>query len=279
MLVRTLLYALAAAALSAASASAQIIDYAKYPDLAGQWRPIGGPGRFDISKPFGRGQQAPLTAEYEAIFEANLKDQAAGGQGTTSTYKCLSPGMPRVTNAYGETEFIITPDTTYILMDHILDDRRVFTDGRDWPAALEPSLLGYSIGKWIDSKGSGNYDVLAVETRGFRGPRVFDGSGLPLHEDNQTIVKERIFIDSADPGIAHDEVTVIDHALTRPWTVMKNYRRVADPRPLWTEEYCEYNNHVLIGTEHYVLSADGLLMPAQKDQPPPDLRYFKQTQK
>ena len=224
MLARTLLCIIAATALSA-TAGAQIIDYSKYPDLGGQWRPIGGPGRFDISRPAARGQQAPLTAEYQAVFEANLKDQAAGGQGTTSTYKCLSPGMPRVTNAYGETEFIITPDTTYILMDHILDDRRIFTDGRDWPAELEPTLLGYSIGKWIDSKGAGHNDVLEVETRGFRGPRVFDGSGLPLHEDNQTIVKERIFVDKADPQVAHDEVTVIDHALTRPWTVMKNYRR------------------------------------------------------
>ena len=274
MLARTLLCVIAAAAFSA-SAGAQIIDYAKYPDLNGQWRPIGGPGRFDMSKPGGRGQQAPLTAEYQAIFEANLKDQAAGGQGTTSTYKCLSPGMPRVTNAYGETEFLITPDTTYILMDHILDDRRIFTDGRGWPAELEPTLLGYSIGKWIDRKGDGHYDVLEAETRGFRGPRAFDGSGLPLHEDGQTIVKERIFVDTADREVAHDEVTVIDHALTRPWTVTKNYRRVAEPRPLWTEEYCENNNHVVIGNEHYVLSADGLLMPAQKDQPPPDLRYFR----
>ena len=267
------------AALSTASASAQIFDTAKYPDLRGQWRPIGGPGRFDMSKPAGRGQQAPLTAQYQAIFEANLKDQAEGGQGTTSTYKCISPGMPRVTNAYGEVEFIITPDTTYILQDHILDDRRIFTDGRNWPAELEPTLLGYTIGKWIDSKGSGRYDVLEAETRGFRGPRVFDGSGLPLHEDGQTIVRERIFVDQADANVAHDEVSVIDHALTRPWTVMKNYRRDPNPRPFWTEEYCENNNHVFIGKEHYVLSADGLLMPAQKDQPPPDLRYFKPAAK
>jgi len=267
------------AALSTASASAQIFDTAKYPNLQGQWRPIGGPGRFDMSKPAGRGQQAPLTAEYQAIFEANLKDQAEGGQGTTSTYKCISPGMPRVTNAYGEVEFIITPDTTYILQDHILDDRRIFTDGRNWPAELEPTLLGYTIGKWIDSKGSGRYDVLEAETRGFRGPRVFDGSGLPLHEDGQTIVRERIFVDQADANVAHDEVSVIDHALTRPWTVMKNYRRDPNPRPFWTEEYCENNNHVFIGKEHYVLSADGLLMPAQKNQPPPDLRYFKPAAK
>jgi hypothetical protein len=267
------------AGLSTASASAQIFDTAKYPNLQGQWRPIGGPGRFDMSKPAGRGQQAPLTAEYQAIFEANLKDQAEGGQGTTSTYKCISPGMPRVTNAYGEVEFIITPDTTYILQDHILDDRRIFTDGRNWPAELEPTLLGYTIGKWIDSKGSGRYDVLEAETRGFRGPRVFDGSGLPLHEDGQTIVRERIFVDQADANVAHDEVSVIDHALTRPWTVMKNYRRDPNPRPFWTEEYCENNNHVFIGKEHYVLSAGGLLMPAQKDQPPPDLRYFKPAAK
>ena len=35
----------------------------------------------DPSKPFGHGQQAPLTAEYQAIFEANLADLAAGGEG------------------------------------------------------------------------------------------------------------------------------------------------------------------------------------------------------
>src|SRR3984893_16208574 len=226
MLDRDLLGAAALpASICISTASTRAWDDAKYPDLKGQWRPIGGPGRFDISKPAGRGQQAALTAEYQAVFEANVVDQAAGGQGTTPTYKCLSPGMPRVTNGYGEMEFIITPDTTYILVDHILDDRRIFTDGRDWPAELEPTLLGYSIGKWIDTNGSGRYDVLEVETRGFKGPRAFDSSGIPLHHDNRTIVKERIYLDAADRDVFHDQVTVFDHALTRPWTVIKNYRR------------------------------------------------------
>ncbi len=122
--------------------------------------------------------------------------------------------------------------------------------------------------------------MLEVETRGFRGPRSFDASGLPLHADNETVVKERIYIDKSDPDIAHDEVTVIDHALTRPWTVMKNYRRSADPYPTWSEENCgESNNHVTVANEDYMLSADGLLMPTRKDQAPPNLRYFKQTQK
>jgi hypothetical protein len=280
MLYRDLLGAIALSGLVGlwvSNSGAQIFDYSRYPNFKGQWRPIGGPGRFDISKPAGRGQQAPLNAESQAIFEANVADQAAGGQGTTPTYRCISPGMPRVTNGYGEIEFIIAAETTYIRVDHILDDRRIFTDGRDWPRNLEPTLLGYSIGKWIDNEGSGHYDVLEVETRGFRGPRAFDASGLPLHKDNQTVVKERIFMDTSDPNVAHDEVTVVDHALTRPWTVMKNYRRSSVPQPYWTEEYCEDNNHVVIGNEDYMLSADGLLMPAKKGQRPPDLRYFKQT--
>jgi len=264
-----------AAVLCATTAPTWGWDDAKYPDMKGQWRAIGGPGRFDISKPGGRGQQAPLTAEYQAVFEANLVDQASGGQGTTPTYKCISPGMPRVTNGYGEMEFVITPDTTYILVDHIQDDRRIYTDGRNWPAELEPTLLGYSIGHWVDTAGSGHYDVLEVETRGFRGPRSFDASGIPLHQDGETVVKERIYLDKADPNVAHDEVTVYDHALTRPWMVTKNYRRSPQAQPNWTEEYCEDNNHVSIGKDDYMLSADGLLMPAKKDQPPPDLRYFK----
>jgi hypothetical protein len=75
-------------------------------------------------------------------------------------------------------------------------------------------------------------------------------------------------------------MTVIDHALTRPWVVTKNYRRDPDPRPFWREYVCaENNSHVQLGKEVYYLSADGLLMPAKKDQPPPDLRYFNQSRK
>src|SRR3981081_3566852 len=226
MLDRSLMGAIAlVSALGAAMIEARAFDDTKYTDLKGQWRPIGGPMRFDTNKPWGQGQQAPLIPEYQAIFEANLVDQAAGGQGTTPTFTCISPGMPRVTNGYGQMEIVITPETTHILVQHIHDNRRIFTDGRSWPAEIEPSLLGYSIGKWIDTTGTGRYDVLEVETRGFKGPRAFDSSGIPLHHDNATIVKERIYSDAADRNVVHDEVTVLDHALTRPWTVNKKYRR------------------------------------------------------
>src|SRR5213080_3648232 len=107
MLHRSVLAAIALlglAGLWVSETNAQVFDYSRYPNFKGQWRPIGGPGRFDISKPAGRGQEAPLNPEYQAIFEANVVDQRSGGQGTTPTYRCISPGMPRVTNGYGELE-------------------------------------------------------------------------------------------------------------------------------------------------------------------------------
>ena len=79
--------------------------------------------------------------------------------------------------------------------------RRIYTDGRDWPKQSEPSFMGYSIGKWIDTDADGRYDLLEVETRGLKGPRVFDATGIPLHADNETIVKERIYLDKANPNL------------------------------------------------------------------------------
>ena len=253
---------------------------ASYPDLKGQWRPVGDPSRFDPGKGAGLAQQAPLTAEYQALFEANLRDHAAGAPGPPQANACISPGMPRVANSYGPMEVIVTPRSTHITVEHINDNRRIYTDGRPWPAELEPTALGYSIGTWIDADGDGRYDVLEVETRGFAGSRTFDDSGIPLHADDESVVKERIYLDRSDANVFHDEVTVIDHALTKPWTVTKSYRRAPDREPRWREVVCaETNNHLAIGKQDYLVSPDGRLMPTRQDQPPPDLRYFNRDRK
>jgi hypothetical protein len=260
---------------------ARIFDESKYPDWRGQWSRLpvtglrGNPS-WDPNKSEGRAQEAPLTTEYQAKLEASLADQAAGGAGLDRDLICMTAGMPRMMNLYSTMEIVITLDQTYILMSTFNDTRRIFTDGRDWPADMPLSYAGYSIGKWIDLDGDGRYDVLEVETRGFRGMRTLDSTSIPLHADNQTIVKERIYSDKANPNIMHDEITIIDNAFTRPWTVTKDYRRGAQGQPVWRESECiETNSHVLIANEHYMISWDGLLMPAKKDQAPPDLRYFE----
>jgi hypothetical protein len=261
------------AALWIGAGSAQAFDESKYPDLKGQWQRVGAPRWAEPST-------APLTAEYRAVFEANLKDKATGGQGRDPTSSCLPPGMPRVMNVYEPMEIVVTPHTTHMLMQHIHDSRRIFTDGRDWPQGVEPTFAGYSIGTWIDQDGDGRYDLLLVETRDMKGPRAYDSTGLPLHEDNKTVIKERISLDKTNPNTLYDEITVTDNALTHPWTVTKKYVREPKKDPVWRETVCaEGNQHVVIGKENYFLSADGLLMPAKKGQAPPDLRYFQKAQK
>ena len=267
-----------AAVLGMASVNARAHDESKYPDWGGQWRrPTGIGNQWDTSRPPRQGQ-APLTPEYQAIYEANLKDQAEGGQGTDPTFTCIPDGMPRAMNVIFPMEIVIMPKTTYMMIEYLSMLRRVYTDGRDWPKDSEPAFMGYSIGKWIDQDGDGRYDLLEIETRNLKGPRAFDASGIPLHKDNQTIVKERLYLDKADPDILHNDVTTIDNALTRPWIVTKKYLRVRDP--IWIEAICaEGNEHVRIGKDYYMISADGHLMPAKKGQAPPDLRYFNQVQK
>jgi len=253
---------------------AKAFDDASYPDLAGGWFGMGG-GNHDSSKPSGLRQQAPLTPEYQKILEASLADQANGGQGENPGYRCASHAMPRVMIANVPLQFLILPETTYVLIERLSQVRRIHTDGRNWPAQLRHSSLGYSIGKWIDEDGDGRYDVLEVETRAIKGPHVYDSSGMPFHRDERAIVKERIRLDKTNSNVLRNEITTIDNALTRPWTVTRSYRRHRDYR--WSEYTCVADNqHVIIGKEDYFMSGDGSLMPVRKDQNPPDLRYFDQ---
>ena len=261
--------------------SAQAFDDSKYPNLKGQWerfvvRGVPGQPSHDQTKGWGELQGAPLTPEYQKIFEENVKEQDAGGLGLGADHaRCVAAGMPFMMVAFRPLEFIVTPETTYIIIADYDPLRRVFTDGRDWPKEIEPTFQGYSIGKWIDTDGDGKYDVLEVETRGFKGPRIYEIRGLPLHRDNQSVFKERFYLDKNDPNLLHDEITVIDNALTRPWTVDKRYVRNPDLRADWPESICpEYNAMVVIGGDNFFLSADGLLMPSRKGQLPPDMKYF-----
>ncbi|HLH98969.1 MAG TPA: hypothetical protein VKW08_27990 [Xanthobacteraceae bacterium] len=273
---RVMLWASAmAATLAAAAPAARAFDDAKFPDWKGAW------DRTVLPRWVQPGDTAPLTAEYQAVYDANLAAQARGEPGDAPQWYCLPQGMPMMMSAFDPMEFVITPDTTYVLISHVNDSyRRIYTDGRDWPREIEPTFAGYSIGEWADADALGHYHTLVVETRGLKSPRTYDATGLPFHKDGQTIIKERIHLDSADRNFLLNDITVIDHALTRPWTVTKRYRRLAAQPPEWRSQVCaEANSYVRIHDEAFFLSADGYLMPIRKDQPPPDLRYFDQLRK
>jgi hypothetical protein len=275
---RSLICAIAlAAALLAIPSAAQMLDFGKYPDLRGQWiRPPGSPNNWiRLAGP------PPLTPEYQKIWEDIQADLKAGGPGNWPSTFCIPAGMPAMMSFYDPAEIIVTPETTYILISHNDDSyRRIYTDGRDWPSEPALTFAGYSIGKWIDEDGDGKYDVLEVETRFLKNPRGYDTSGIPFHSDNQAVIKERIYLDKADRNKLHDEITVLDHALTRPYSKKQTATRNPDPRPVWHSDVCSENNpHIRIANEPYYLSADGKLMPSKRNQAAPDLSYFKQAPK
>src|SRR5260370_20986645 len=83
---RSLLTTVAVAALAMPIGSAKAADPAKYPDWKGAWARfvvpgLGGQPSFDQTKPWGFGQEAPLTPEYRKVLEESLADQANGGGG------------------------------------------------------------------------------------------------------------------------------------------------------------------------------------------------------
>jgi len=278
MLQRTTVTAVALfAALCAMTGGAQAFDDSKYPDFKGQWNRVGAPRWLNP------GEKAPLTPEYQAYYAAILQDQKDGGIGNWPSAYCIPQGMPAMMNLFDPMEIVVTPETTYILISHINDSyRRIYTDGRNWPAPDEiaPTYAGYSIGKWVDDEGDGKYHALEIETRYFKGPRAFESTGLPLHKDNDTVILERMYLDKKRPDTMWDDITVLDHALTQPWTLHKQAVRTNEARPVWVSDLCEENNSLVhIGDQTYFHSPDGLLMPMKKNQPPPDLRYFSQPQK
>src|SRR5262245_37608953 len=115
------------AALAMAPAMTQAHDDAKYPDWSGRWkRPPGVGHQWDQTKRPGLAQEAPLTPEYQAIFEAGLADQAAGGQGGETRHMCLPNGMPRVMTAVQPIELIILPSITYVHFENNMP-RRIYT--------------------------------------------------------------------------------------------------------------------------------------------------------
>ena len=195
-------------------------------DIGGTWvRP--GAAQWDPTKPAGLRQQAPLTPEYLKVFENNLAITAAGGQEYNPQVNCLPAGMPRVMIAYDPLEFIVTPETNYMRMVYMHENRRVYTDGRKWPDKIEPTCAGYSIGKWEG-------DRFVVDSIGFNDQTFIDAGGHPHTEAYHTT--ERFH--RRDFGHLEYEITIDDpKAYTRPWKATIPFELFADNELM--ESVCE----------------------------------------
>jgi hypothetical protein len=125
---------------------------------------------------------------------------------------CLPPGGPRMMATPYQMEIIQLPEHKRIVMifegaTHIW--REIYMDGRSFPADLNPTYLGYSIGHWEG-------DTLVVENKGFNENSWFDYFGHP-HTDLMSVVERWT---RPNKNTLHYEATVTDPgAYTKPFTV------------------------------------------------------------
>jgi hypothetical protein len=136
-------------------------------------------------------------------------------------------GMPHL------LKFVHTPGLLVMLNELNAGYRQVFTDARPLPKDPNPSLQGYSSGKW-------NGDTLVIDTIGVRDDTWIDWNGSVLTE----AAKVREQIRRPDFGHLDIQVTVDDpKAYTKPWTVMLKQRIMVDTELL--DEICVENEQSL----------------------------------
>ena len=155
---------------------------------------------------------------------------------------CLPPGGPRMMATPYHMEIVQLPEHKRILMifegaTHIW--REIYMDGREFPKGdqLNPTYLGYSIGRWQDK------DTLIVENKGFNENSWLDYFGHP-HTDKMEVTERWT---RPNKGQLRYEATVNDPgAYTRPFTIMwDNINWDTDLTPELPEYICQENNQYL----------------------------------
>jgi hypothetical protein len=136
-------------------------------------------------------------------------------------------GMPHL------LKFVHHPDLLVVLNEMNAGYRQVFTDARPLPKDPNPTLQGYSSGKW-----SG--DGLIIDTVGLRDDTWIDWSGSVVTES----AKVREQVRRPDFGHLEVQITVDDpKAYTKPWTVTLKQRIVVDTDLI--DEICLENEQSL----------------------------------
>lgn len=222
------------------------------PDLSGIWRNDCSRCRtnqrqlaFDLVKdlPAGAVQMTP--------WAAGIQQQRAKRNSVDDPWgACLPVGMPRadllptafrIMNGSGLTVFLYESNSGQMF-------REVYTDGRPLTETVEPTWLGYSVGRW-------DGDVFVIETTGFRDGGWMDNKGLPHSDALRLTARFR----RLDLGSMEAAITVDDpKAYLKPFTVHADFQLLPDTALL--ESSCE---------SHLKTMTHRIVEPAPPEPPSP----------
>jgi len=140
--------------------------------------------------------------------------------------RCLPDNPPRHWTLPHMTKAVHTPKLLVLMYEVNAMYRQIFLDGRPFPADMNPSWTGYSVGHWEG-------DTLVVETRGFRDDLWIDTDGSPMSDAAKMTEKFR----RKNFGTMEIELTIDDpKTYTKPFTVTLSESLEADTELV--DEFC-----------------------------------------
>jgi hypothetical protein len=140
--------------------------------------------------------------------------------------RCLPDNPPRHWTLPHLTKVVHTPKLLVMLYEVNAMYRQAFIDGRPFPADMNPTWNGYSVGHWEG-------DSLVVESRGFRDDLWADTWGSPMSD----VAKMTEKFTRKNFGTMEIEVTIDDPKVyTKPFTVALN--ESLEPDTELVDEFC-----------------------------------------
>jgi hypothetical protein len=236
------------------------------PDWSGVWQMVGGTV-FDRATQTGEGgststgvrSHPPYNAEWEAIYSENVARRDKNLFPDVISNCGVPAGFPRILNLPDPYEFVIRPEQFWILTENGPNVMRVYTDGRPHLEDQWETYTGDSVGHWEG-------DTLVFTTRALKGSRdgdsILDRTGLVLSDKAHATTRMRRISDTIIEAV----MTIQDpKALTKPWVVTKQFRKMAAGTRMYDYGCAENNRNPVDETtgKTLMLGPDG--QPLNKD--------------
>jgi hypothetical protein len=198
------------------------------PDISGVWQRPYVP---DMTRTF-QSQQGPAELPYTPAGALRFKNFDVSKFDYTG--HCLPQGMTRSMNSPFPIEIIQTAKRVAILFEAWNVFHVIPTDGRAFPASIEPTWIGTSIGHW-------DGDTFVVETRGFNGKTNLDTVG---HQHSEQMRLTQRFIRTDKTHMAYEVIVDDPVFYAKPWKNVRTFTL----RPDWElmEYSCMENNKDLL---------------------------------
>jgi hypothetical protein len=182
------------------------------PRLTGIWEPK----TFGFLVP-----EAKLSASGKAIVDRNAAAMAGGRIMHTAWTSCR-PGAVSTMTMPRERILVLESQEEITLLYEMPRMVRRIRMGGEHPQALQPDIVGDSIGRWEG-------DTLVVDSVGFNGYAELDARGQPTSPQLHTVER---FTPSADGGI-DIEVTITDpEYYAEPVRIKRSWKKSASRHPL-----------------------------------------------